>query len=361
MLEIIKILENKLSTLDLTDDDKEQLTDIIKKLNKSAIKTEYKLSSNLNRGKSTVSLMNLMIEELDEKKNIIEEINEQLKEQKEEVISQRDEIAAQRDSILDQKELIDRQNNALTDSIQYARRIQDAVLPAREVMHYLLPQHFVFFRPRDIVSGDFFWVDKRDETVFLVVADCTGHGVPGALMSMLGISLLNEIAGKFKDIPTDEIMGELRDQMIAALRQTGEMDEAKDGIEMSLVAINTKSRQVQFTGASQDLYMFQKGEPVIVKGDRMPVGIHCEGVKPFKASTHQLNRGDTLYLLTDGYPDQFGGPKRKKFGSSRLKSLLPELQTSIMNDQKATVEKVYNTWKGENEQIDDVLMIGIQL
>ena len=292
---------------------------------------------------------------------ILTKKNREIELQKKELELLNEEITTQRDSISEQKELIDKQKNEITDSIHYARRIQDAVLPAREVMRYMLPKHFVYYKPKDIVSGDFFWVHKRDEIVLIAVADCTGHGVPGAFMSMLGISLLNEISGKNNELPTSEIMDELRDQLITALGQSGEMYEAKDGIEMSLAAINTKNREVQFTGANQDLYTVQKGELVVIKGDRMPVGIHSEGGKPFSAHTLKLNRGDTLYMFTDGYPDQFGGPQRKKYGTLKLRSLLTKVQNSIMHDQQATVEKEYVTWKGDHEQIDDVLMIGIQV
>jgi len=234
-------------------------------------------------------------------------------------------------------------------------------MPAPEVMRYLLPKHFVFYRPRDIVSGDFFWVDKRDETVLIAVADCTGHGVPGAFMSMLGISLLNEISSKYGDQPTNELMDELRDQLIAALGQTGDKYEARDGIEMSLVAINTLSREVQFTGANQHLYTFQKGELVVIRGDRMPVGIHAMSGKLFSSHSMKLNRGDSLYMFSDGYADQFGGENRKKYGSPRLKTLLTDLQQNIMHDQKEDIEKEFDNWKGKQEQIDDVLMIGIKL
>jgi serine phosphatase RsbU (regulator of sigma subunit) len=300
--------------------------------------------------------------ELLEKQNKeIELQKKELQHLNKEITAQRDEIEAQRDAMSEQKELIDQQNNAMTDSILYARRIQDAVLPAKEVMRFLLPKHFVFYRPRDIVSGDFFWVDKRDETVLVAVADCTGHGVPGAFMSMMGISLLNEISGKYPDHPTNEIMDELRDQVIAALGQTGDRYEAKDGIEMSLVAINTNTRKVQFTGANHSLYTFQKGKLVIIKGDPMPVGIHSEGSTLFSVNTIQLNLGDTLYMFSDGVVDQFGGKNRKKFGSQRLKTLLTQQQNSIMLDQKAAVEKAYENWKGTYEQIDDVLMMGIKL
>lgn len=304
--------------------------------------------------RSRATLLEKQNKEIELQKKELELLNE-------ETTAQRDEIESQRDSISGQKELIDRQKNALTDSIQYAKRIQDAVLPAKEVMRYLLPKHFVFYRPRDIVSGDFYWVDKRDDTVLVAVADCTGHGVPGAFMSMLGISLLNEISSKFSDHPTNEIMDELRDRVIAALGQTGDRYETKDGIEMSLVEINTNTREVQFTGANHNLYTFQHGELVIVKGDPMPVGIHSESSTLFSQTRLQLNRGDTFYMYSDGVIDQFGGKNRKKYGTRRLNALLVQLQNNIMLDQKAAVEKAYGDWKGDNEQIDDVLMVGIKV
>lgn len=304
--------------------------------------------------KQRAELLERQNREIELQKQELENLNE-------ETTAQRDEIEAQRDSITTQKELIGQQKNAMTDSIHYARRIQDAVLPAKEVMRYLLPKHFVFYRPRDIVSGDFFWVDKKDETVWLAVADCTGHGVPGAFMSMLGISLLNEISSQYSGQPTHEIMDELRDQVITSLGQTGDRYEAKDGLEMGLVAINTKTREIQFTGAMHNLYTFQKGELVVIKGDRMPVGIHSEGSSLFTSHKLTLERGDSLYLFSDGYADQFGGKDRKKFGSARLKALLTQLQQNIMHDQKEALKKEFYEWKGKQEQIDDVLMIGIKL
>lgn len=180
-------------------------------------------------------------------------------------------------------------------------------------------------------------------------------------MSMLGISLLNEISSKYRDHSTSEIMDELRDQLIAALGQTGDKYEARDGIELGLVAINTKTREIQFTGANHHLYTFQNGDMVIIKGDPMPVGIHSAGNTLFSIHSLKLHRGDTLYLFSDGYADQFGGEHRKKFGSSRLKKLLTQEQQSIMHDQKESIKKEFDNWKGDQEQIDDVLMIGIKL
>ncbi len=237
--------------------------------------------------KSRAELLEKQNGEIEQQKKELENLNE-------EITSQRDEIEAQRDSLSDQKELINKQNRAITDSIHYARRIQDAVLPADQVMRYLLPKHFVFYRPRDIVSGDFYWVDKRDETVLIAVADCTGHGVPGAFMSMLGISLLNEVSSTYGDRPTNEIMDEVRDQLIAALGQTGDKYEAKDGMDMALVAINTTTRMVQFTGANQHLYTFQDDQLVVIKGDPMPVGIHAQSSTLFSSHSLLIKRVDSI-------------------------------------------------------------------
>ena len=156
-------------------------------------------------------------------------------------------------------------------------------------------------------------------------------------------------------------MDELRDRLIAALGQTGDIYETKDGIEMSLVAINTNTREVQYTGANHNLYTFQKGELTVIKGDPMPVGIHAESSTLFSATSIRLTRGDTLYMLSDGFIDQFGGKNRKKYGTQRFKALLAQMQKSIMLDQKSAIENAYENWKADHEQIDDVLVIGIKL
>jgi serine phosphatase RsbU (regulator of sigma subunit) len=156
-------------------------------------------------------------------------------------------------------------------------------------------------------------------------------------------------------------MDELRDQLIAALGQTGDRYEARDGMEMGLVAINTETREIHFTGANHHLYTFQKGELVVIKGDPMPVGIHAMSSTLFSTHSLQLKRGDSLYMFSDGYSDQFGGGKRKKFGRARLKALLTKIQQNIMLDQKEVLEKEFDMWKGDEEQIDDVLILGIKL
>ncbi|MEX0987469.1 MAG: SpoIIE family protein phosphatase [Bacteroidales bacterium] len=302
-----------------------------------------------------------MIRQKAKLEELAEERTGEIRNKTEEIRNQRDEIEAQRDILMEQKEKIDLQNAALTDSIKYARRIQDAVLPPTDVLRFLMPKHFVLYKPRDIVSGDFFWVDKQENQILLACGDCTGHGVPGAFMSMLGISLLTEITKKEEDLDTGEIMNELRERVIIALKQTGELEEAKDGMDLALISLNTKTLELQFTGAQLNLYLFHEGEFRELKGNRMPVGIHTKASKMFTTESFRLSRGDTIYLFSDGYPDQFGGEKGKKFGYKQFRKKLFEIQDLIMHDQKNELTSSFDNWKGDFEQVDDVLVIGIKV
>jgi len=298
---------------------------------------------------------------LERKNSAIALQKQELERMNDEITAHRDEIEAQRDSMTRQRDLIEGQKRAMTDGILYARRIQDAMLPAKDVVSFLLPKHFVFYRPQQIVSGDFFWIDKKEDTVLLALGDCTGHGVPGAFMSMLGVSLLNEISHKYTHHPTNELMDELRDHVMTSLRQTGGEGETRDGMDMGLLAINMLTLEVEFTGAHHNLYIFRKGVLEEIKGDRMPVGIHARASSLFTAHRFQLKRGDSLYLFSDGFPDQFGGEKGKKYGYRRLRELLGSLQNLIMNDQLNAIGDEFDRWKGDEDQVDDVLLIGIKL
>ncbi len=392
MQDIIKILENKLSTLDLTDEDKEQLSDICKKLNKSAIKSDFKLSSNLNREKSTISLMNVMIEEVEDKKNQIQKINEQLKEQKveilevnkallqqkeeiqvinedlhnknEEVISQRDEIEGQRNIALEQKCQIEIQNKSITDSIQYALRIQTALFPPYEYINELLPENFILFKPRDIVSGDFYWVKQVNNYIIICAADCTGHGVPGAFMSMLGISYLNEIVQQREITQANEVLNELRRQIKRSLRQHGNKNGSKDGMDIAICVIDTKTKNMQYAGAFNSLYVIKeindKPQLVEIKADRMPVGIYIGKEKTFTNHEVKLEIGDTFYIFSDGYPDQLGA-SGKKFMTANFKKLLLEIQDQSMAEQKEILEQKLSDWMGNEPQVDDILVIGVRI
>ncbi len=301
--------------------------------------------------------------------------NRMLREQKEEIEAHKDEIEAQRDEITgqknileDQKNILEEQKKAITSSIQYASRIQSAILPKDETIQHFLPKHFILFKPRDIVSGDFYWMDTRGNRLVVAAVDCTGHGVPGSIMSMLGSSLLNEILSTYGEIRANEILDELRDRVILALHQTGREGEAKDGMDMSLCVFDQDRKHVQFAGAHNSLYFVREGELTEIKGDRMPIGISMWAAKPFTRHDLDLKKGDALYMFSDGYIDQFGGVKGKKFMATRFKEVLLEVQDRIMFEQKQVLERELDHWMNppekpelKYEQVDDILVMGIKI
>ncbi len=302
----------------------------------------------------------------------VEERTSEIREQKEEIESQRDEIEAQRDLVFAQKKEI-------TDSIGYAQRIQAAILPHKSYLDEVIPDYFVLFKPRDIVSGDFYWIKEMDSSVVIVAADCTGHGVPGAFMSMLGITLLNEQLGKGRLDRPDEILGQLRAKVKQMLVQEGSIREQKDGMDMAIAVIDKEKRQLQFAGAYNPLYLVRSKEKVSkekvgtedsvegeqsilyeLKGDKQPIGIHWEE-KKFTNQVVNLEEGDSVYVFSDGYVDQYGGVHRKKFKTQKFKDLLLSVQEESMKKQKLLLEETFENWKGDIEQIDDVCVIGIRV
>lgn len=281
--------------------------------------------------------------------------------QKKEISTQRDEIEAQRDRVSEQNVMLFEQKKEITDSINYAKRIQTAVLPNGEYANNILGNHFILFKPKDIVSGDFYWATKVNEWLLVTVADCTGHGVPGAFMSMLGVSFLNEIVRKKVVTKASDVLDNLRTSIIDALSQTGEAGTQKDGMDIVLCAINTNDNSMQFAGANNTLYIVNSNKELIeVKPDKQPVAIY-EYMTPFTNHIIQLNTGDTLYLMSDGYQDQFGGEKFKKFMSKRLKEMLVEISDKPMSEQKEIMNTTLENWKGEHEQVDDITVMGIKV
>ena len=264
------------------------------------------------------------------------------------------EIARQRDQIALQKQEI-------TDSIRYAERIQSAVLPKDEYIAEWLNDYFILFKPRDIVSGDYYWVNGTEKRVMVVAADCTGHGVPGAFMSMLGVSILNEIATESDSIEAGEILDLLRKHLTSTLWQTGNEEDAKDGMDMVLSIFDFKKLKLQFAAAYNPLVIIRDGEIIVHKADRMPVGYHPEEMPPFKTNKISLKKGDCLYMFSDGYADQFGGPEGKKFKSVTLRELLLEISQLPMNEQKERLNETIMNWMGINEQVDDILVMGIRV
>jgi len=278
-----------------------------------------------------------------------------------------------------QKNEITKKNELITDSISYAQRIQSALLPSEKILGELMPEHFVLFRPKDIVSGDFYWIREVQEHLVIVGADCTGHGVPGAFMSMLGISMLNEMIGdRCFDAPS-AILGRLRDKIKETLLQDGNDSEQKDGMDAALVILNKKTREIHYSGAFNPLYIIinknreagpdlanftvtENGKYQLfeLKADNQPVGVHWEE-GPFSTRSVRLQEGDSFYIFSDGFVDQFGGANRKKYKAVNFKSLLLSLQEENMSRQKEILEQTFDTWRGEFEQIDDVSVIGVRM
>lgn len=261
-------------------------------------------------------------------------------------------------------------NKDITDSIQYAKRIQRALLASDTLLKKNLPEYFVLYKPKDIVSGDFYWAgitpgpSSRGEggKFLLCTADCTGHGVPGAFMSLLNISLLNEITLQRKITSPDLILNNVRDQIISILNPEGTETESKDGMDCMLCSFDIKNKQLEFAAANNPLWILKNGASEIeeYKPDKQPVGFHSI-YKPFSLQSAKLEKGDIVYSFTDGFADQFGGPKGKKFKYRQLEDLLLANSHRSMAQQKNILEKAMADWQGDLEQIDDVLVIGVRI
>lgn len=262
--------------------------------------------------------------------------------------------------VIERTNKIESQNREITDSIHYARRIQNALLPPNEELDVLLPSYFILNKPRDIVSGDYYWLAHKDNKVVIAVADCTGHGVPGAFMSILGVAYLNEILNKAVAIRANEILNQLRGQVIKSLHQTGKEDEARDGMEIALCVVDFNKKKLQYSGAFRPLYLLRDNGLKELKGDSMPIGIYDDEELSFKNEELNFKENDIIYMFSDGYVDQLGGPNRKTFRSRYFKQLLVDIHQKPLLEQKAILEKKFEEWKRDIEQIDDILVMGIR-
>lgn len=311
----------------------------------------------------------ILLEELVEERTYeIRMKNVELEQSREEIITQRDEIELQKNHVEKQHKEIAEHQKHIMDSIRYARRIQEALLPPDDLLNELLPKHFVLFRPRDIVSGDFYWAAQKNNQVIIVAADCTGHGVPGAFMSMLGMSFLNEIVLSMDDLFANKILNKLRANIKRALRQEGKSDEAKDGMDLALCIIDFENMKAQYAGAYNPLYQIRDGEVIRHKADRMPIGIYIKEKESFTNNIVELKKDDMLYIFSDGYVDQFGGERSMKVRTANFKKVLLENVEKPMNEQHDSINQFFEDWmahkdkKGKpHKQIDDVLVIGIKI
>jgi ligand-binding sensor domain-containing protein/serine phosphatase RsbU (regulator of sigma subunit)/membrane-bound lytic murein transglycosylase MltF len=288
-----------------------------------------------------------------------DKLEQQVRERTHELEVANTEIEAQRDFARSQRDQIAQQQKSIMDSINYAQTIQNSLLPSTLILKEKLPEHFILFKPRDIVSGDFYWFSEQEKHYYVAAADCTGHGVPGAFMSMLGMALMNEIVNKHPDIDPDSLLNELRSQIIETLHQKGDPSAAKDGIDMVLCKIDRKHRRMLFAGAHNSLYHVREKELTEYKTDKMPVSIHLI-MRPFTGHEITLKAGDSVYLFSDGYADQFGGPQGKKFKYQHFKRLLSSISDKAMHEQGLQVDREFELWRGDMDQIDDVVVIGLK-
>lgn len=276
-------------------------------------------------------------------------------------------LALQNKDIQHKKEIIEEKNKDITDSINYARRIQRALLTPDRHFNECFGEYFILYKPKDIVSGDFYWSVRSGNEILLATADCTGHGVPGAFMSMIGISMLNEIVIEKQVKEPHLVLNMLREGIMRALASDthttngSALSEVRDGMDMSLCRFNLAKNTLEFAAANNSVYTLRQGAITEHKADKFPVGKHSSGLLPFTPQCIELQKGDVVYTLTDGYADQFGGEKGKKFKYKQLEDLFVDIHRKPMPEQKSILEHTFESWRGDLQQIDDVLIIGIRV
>jgi serine phosphatase RsbU (regulator of sigma subunit) len=260
-----------------------------------------------------------------------------------------------------QKNEIEIQNKNMTVSINYAERIQSAMFPSECILAPTLFEYFILFKPLDIVSGDYYWFKENNKSIYIAAADCTGHGVPGAFMSILGLTFLNELVNKEVSLNTNEVLTRLREHVIRTLHQKNTTRSTRDGMEMALFKLDLEHNNLQYSGARRPLYIIRDKQLNELPADKMPLGIYEDGKNPFTIKEMEFKKNDMIYLFSDGYVDQLGGPDRKTFKTKRFKELLLNSCHLPMNKQKEVLETALEEWKSGIEQIDDILVIGIKL
>lgn len=315
---------------------------------------EYKVKKRAN---SILELQNREIiqqkEEIQSQRDELEILNAELKQKNEE-------ITAQRDEINEKSNIIELKSRNITDSILYAGRIQKAILPPKDLLDKVIPNRMIIYQPCQIIGGDFYWVNLIQQYTYIAVADCTGHGVPGAFMSMLGITQLNEVINKYNVLEPAQILNQIRDSIKKSLHQTNDDSLQKDGMDIAICAIDSEKNVLKFAGAYISLYLFRNNQMQVLSADRMPVAVYADE-QPFTQHVIQLQKDDIFYLFTDGYNSQFGGKYGHKFLSKKFIELLQQIHTFPLDKQKELLIEKHNDWKNDYEQVDDITIVAIQV
>jgi serine phosphatase RsbU (regulator of sigma subunit) len=260
-----------------------------------------------------------------------------------------------------QYRLMEEQKKDIIDDITYSRRIQNAILPNKNYLSTLFPEYFLYFKPKRIVSGDFYWITQKREKIILAVADCTGHGISGAFLTIAGTAFLNEIIN-FVYNDAAEMLNQLRNRIMRLLQQKGVEGEAADGMDISLCIFDFDEMKLQYAGANNQAFLVKANSELhIFAPDKMPIGIHANFNQPFKNHDIPVEKGDMIYMFSDGYADQFGGEHDQKFRNKRLLSLCTNLHSKSMNEQYEIFERTMDEWIGYRDQVDDMLLIGIRI
>ncbi len=319
---------------------------------------------------------------LSEKNIKLNQLIKRITSQRNEIEAQRDEIATQRDRLSEQNKIISYQNENIKDSINYAKKIQNAVLPNKSFINKILSEYFLIYKPKDVVSGDFYWVSKINNFQIVIVSDCTGHGVPGGFMSMLGVSFLNEIVNKNKTTKASNILNELRKHIIEALKQHGNIGEQSDGMDLSVCVINTNTNELNYAGANNPIYIVSKNNLIKqnpdrivefecvendisnklyqVLPDRMPISYYVK-MNDFTDITIKLNENDCIYMMSDGFADQFGGNKGRKYGVKRFRKTILKNSCKNLDEQQISFVQELELWQGNYEQTDDITLMAFKV
>lgn len=272
------------------------------------------------------------------------------------------EVVKQKEEIDKQKEQIEEYFVQVTDSIKYAQKIQEAILPPENHVRRLLPDSFILYRPKDIVSGDFYWLGEANDKVFFAAVDCTGHGVPGAFMSIVGYNQLKQAIITTGGSNPAQILDHLNQGVSETLHQKEENSTSKDGMDIAICSLNPKTLELEYAGAFNPLYLLRNNEIVETKGNKFPIGSFLDGETPnFTNHKIQLEKGDQIYIFSDGYADQFGGPRGKKFMYKRFRELLIANSRKDLTIQKDLLKEALFDWMKNEEQVDDILVIGVRV
>jgi ligand-binding sensor domain-containing protein/serine phosphatase RsbU (regulator of sigma subunit) len=295
-----------------------------------------------------------------ELEEVVSQRTSEISEKNEELSTLIGQVTNQRNTVVKQRNELKHINEAVSQSIDYAQRIQTSLLPNKEKLRELFPHSFLLFKPRDIVSGDFYWWSQVGNKMIVIAADCTGHGIPGAFMSILGISFLREIIMKEEITAPAAILNKLRTEIIYALKQENKQGIQRDGMDMTVLVFDFEQKTAMYAGAHNAIYHYRDNDITEIKGDRLPIAIYPK-MKPFTEKTIEFASGDRFYMFSDGFQDQFGGEKGKKITKRTFKLLIAETAELPMEEQKEKLETFFKKWKAHQEQIDDVLVMGLQI